>query len=168
MKDTRPLIYLLMLWLLIILITIASACSPRVITNTTSVRDSIIVKETVRYDTLTIPADTVRIEHQIECDPVTLKPVPTVIKRNSGRVRSSVTISNTGQLTVDSKCDSLQHIIRVLDKELFHYRHERKTETIEVTKYKTRWYDKLFRWMALILVLVILWNFRHGIIKLIV
>jgi hypothetical protein len=156
MKDTRPLIYLLMLWLLIILISIASACSRKTITTTTEVRDSIVVKETVRYDTVTIPADTVRIEHQIECDPVTLKPVPAVLKKNSGRVSSSVTISSTGVLTVDSKCDSLQHIIRIMDREIFRLRHEKKTVYIDKkpSAFK-RWLDNIIYTLVAVVVLFI-------------
>lgn len=168
MNEKKPLYYLILFWVLIIIITIASSCAPRIITNITDVRDSIVVKETIRYDTVTIPGDTVRIEHQIECDPVTLQPVPSVLKKNTGRVSASVTISNTGQLTVDATCDSLEHVIAILDKELFRFKSENNTKTIEVIQYKTRWYDKIFRWMALGLVLVIIWSFRHTILKLIV
>lgn len=149
----------------IVAVVALASCSKRTVSTTTSVRDSIIIKEVVRVDTVKIPGETVTIREQIECDSLTNKPKPTSITVQKSKAKVSVRIDSAGMLTATGGCDSLEAVVKALDKEVFHMRHEQKKETITITEYKTRGIDKFCRWftgisLLLIVLIVVLKIYR--------
>lgn len=146
-------------------ILLLASCSKRTTSTTSSVRDSIIIKEVVRIDTVKLPGATVTIREQIECDSVTNKPKPATLSGQGGRAKIKVSIDSAGMLTATGGCDSLNQIIKALDREVYHLRHEQKKETVTVTEYKTRGIDKFCRWftgisLLLIILIVVLKIYR--------
>lgn len=151
--KTNSMIKLFHIGLMVLLLMVVG-CGRKVTPSTsTIVKDSIYVKEVPRYVEVKIPGDTVTITEVIECDSVTNKPKAFERKEKSGRATLKVELTDQGQLTATSECDSLLEVIKVLDKEIFHLKHESKKETIVVTEYKTRWFDIAARWIAGIVML---------------
>jgi len=125
----------------------------------TIIRDSTVVREVIRKDTIHIAGDTVRITELIECDSITKKPKPFKAIVKSGRAKATVVIDNRGKLTVEASCDSLQKLIDVMDREIFRLRHE-QTETT-ITKSKSgfmAWIDNTCRFLAIVFILFIIFK----------
>jgi hypothetical protein len=133
----------ILLWLFIVMLLLSS-CSRKTVTTSTNVTDTTTIREIIRYDTIRTPGDTIRISELIECDSITNKPKPITIRERVGRATASVTINNQGQLQVQASCDSLENIIRIMDKEIFRLRHETKTVYYEKkpSKFK-QWIDNV-------------------------
>ncbi len=136
-----------------------TSCSPKLAPPTVgkTVTDSTTVKETVRYVPMVVPGDTVRQVIQLECDPVTLKPRSFVGQADGkgGRASSTVAVDESGKLTVTSVCDALRDSIAVLDREISRMQSSVVVMEHTTTVYRTRWYDKLARWVAGIATLVV-------------
>ena len=143
-----------------------SACSKKITSTTSSVRDSIIIREIVRYDTVRVKADTIRVKQIIECDSVTNKPKPFKIKEHSGRAKATVEVKSNGELTVTASCDSLELVVQTLDREVFRLRHEQKQSTTikQPSKFKI-WIDYSAYALALIFILYIIFNVVKAIYK---
>lgn len=138
------------------LLVLVFGCSRKVTTNTTSeLTDSTYVKEVPRFVEVKVPGDTVTLIQYIECDSVTNKPKPFNAKVKGLRSQVAVKVNSDGQLTTDCVCDSLRNVVKVMDKEIFRLRHEKK-EVIKVithTEYKTRWYDIAARWVSVMTII---------------
>ncbi|MGL6123951.1 MAG: hypothetical protein ACRC1W_13270 [Shewanella sp.] len=140
-----------------VLLLLVSGCSLKVAPATsTEVKDSTYVKETVRFDTLRIPGETIRVieEHFIECDSITLKAKLKHKKYKGGRSSLIISIDKNGTLQATSHCDSIEKILKLKDTEITRLRSEKKTETIVKITHEPRWYDIALRWVAVILTLV--------------
>lgn len=116
-------------------------------TTQTIIKDSIYLVETIKYDTLIIPADTLVQSVYIECDSVTNKPKPFNALVKSNHISNSLILDNTGKLTSASALDSLLHIIATKERELYKwqalaYTQEDK-ETVFV-KYIPKFYKYCF------------------------
>jgi hypothetical protein len=128
-------------------ITLAS-CSKKLTTTTTVVKDSIIVKEVPRMVEVFVPGATVTVKEYIECDSLTNKPKPKKIQAQTGKAFTSVEVKADGTLTAIGGCDSLQHLVQVLDKEVFRLRYEKKDSVLTKIEYRTRCIDKFCRWFT--------------------
>lgn len=139
-------------WSLVLLVILCAACSKKVAPSvTTEVRDSIIVKEVPRFIEVKVPGDKVEVVKWIECDSNKIKPV--AIKKKSGKATLLVTIDKKGILTATAICDSLMQVIETKDKEITQLRSTTRKETIIDVQYKTRFIDKVCRWIAGVVVL---------------
>lgn len=146
-------------WILIFGVIVFTSCTKRVISTNSSVTDSTIIKEVVRFDTLRIKGDTVRITERIECDSITNKPKPFRIRERSGRATALVEVNQAGELTVEAACDSLEKVIQLLDREIFRLRQEKKVVTIIETPSKFKqWIDYTSRILAVLFLLYIGFN----------
>jgi len=103
----------------------------------------------------------VNVVKKIECDPATNKPKPTKISVRNKKLSANATIDDKGELTVDAKCDSLEQVITVMDKEVFRLKqHIREKKTV-VPQFKTRRLDVVCRWIsgiALAILLIIVYR----------
>lgn len=138
------------------------SCSKKVTTTNTELFDSTFVKETIKFDTVFIAGDTIRLKEWIECDSVTNNPIPFKAAGRSGRASVKVTVSRSGDLVVTSVCDSLAKVIEVMDREIFRLRSEKKTITViqQPSRWKI-WFDVTCRIMAAILLIVIAVRFTR-------
>jgi hypothetical protein len=135
------------LLLLVGALLLVAGCSRKAITTTTEVKDSIVTRYVPRLVEVKVPGDTVAIYEYLECDSVTNKPKPFSAKAKSKKAHVAVVIDSTGKLSATGGCDSLKALLKAMDKELFHYRHEKKEEVIP--QFKTRKIDVILRWIAI-------------------
>lgn len=135
---------------LVVLLIVTVGCGRKIMPSvTTEVKDSIVIKEVPRYIFVDVPGDTVKVPPiVIECDPTTNKPKPFKTAGKSGRASASATLNDKGELIIVTACDSLHKVVQVMDKELYHYRHESKSEIKPVIEYKTRKIDIICRWIS--------------------
>lgn len=142
-----------------ILILSLSACSKKISTTTSSVRDSTVIREIIKHDTVHVKADTITIKQMIECDSVTNKPKPFKIKEHSGRAKATVEVKTNGELTVIASCDSLELVVQTMDREIFRLRHEKKETTIlkQPSKFKI-WIDYTAYFLSILLILYIVFK----------
>lgn len=147
------------LFILSLAIASLTSCSKKLVSTNNSVKDSTYVREIIKHDTVHVKGDTVSIIQRIECDSITNKPKPIMIKEHVGRARASVQVKANGELKVVASCDSLQLIVNTLDKEVFHLRHEQKDTTIvnHPSKFKI-WIDYTAYFLAIIFILYIVFN----------
>lgn len=138
-------------------IVVLSSCSKKITTTSTELFDSTFIEEKVRFDTVFVAGDTVRLKEWIECDSVTNQPKPFKAFGKSGRASVRLAVKNNGDLIVVSACDSLTKVIQVMDKEIFRLRQEKKVVTVfhQPSKFKV-WFDITCRILAAILILLIL------------
>lgn len=130
----------------LLMIMVGVGCSRRTVPSTTTVKDSLIVKEVPRLVEVKVPGDTVTVTDYIECDSTTNKPKPKNIRASNGKAHVSVAVADDGKLTAFGGCDSLKAVISALDREVYHLRYEHKTEPVII--YRVHWYDKVCRWIA--------------------
>lgn len=141
---------------LMVLLLLVVGCSRKDTASTsTIVLDCTYVKEVPRFVEVKIPGNTVEVTRWIECDSNTNKPKPFITKKKSGRATVTVEVKATGEMNTTSTCDSLNEKIKVLDKEIFRLRHEKKTETKIVYEHDPYWFDIASRWIAGVTVLAV-------------
>lgn len=152
--TARRLSTFLLALLIVVLVLLLSRCRPAtVITNTD--RDSTVIVERLRVDTLHIAGDTIRLAGvQIKCDSLTNLPKPLDFRRQSGRARLGLTIGATGILTAESTCDSLQRIVEIRDKEVYRLR-SRLSTVVKPPVFRTRTIDYFCRCFTVVVVLLI-------------
>jgi hypothetical protein len=143
-------------------------CSRKVAPSTkteerTVVRDSIIIREIPRIDTVTVPGEKIVVREVIECDSVTNKPKAKTFKAKGEKAFVNVTIDEHGNATATGGCDDLKKAIIARDREIFRLRQEQQNSKKEVTKtqiiYKTRRVDifcRLFTGLALLFLLAVI------------
>lgn len=142
------------------ILVVVAGCSRKTVAPSitkTVVKDSIITREVPRIVEVVVPGETVTVTKYIECDSVTNKPKPIELKVKTANSKASVSVKvdSTGLMTATGGCDSLKLALQAMDRELFHYKHE-KTEIKEPQViYKTRSIDIFCRWFsAIVLVLL--------------
>lgn len=141
----------------LVLLMVVAGCARKVTSSSTSeVKDSTYVKETPRKFMIARPAIKVTETVQIECDSVTNKPIPTKLDSHSGGANVKVVIDGSGLLTAEGGCDSLRQVVELMDREIFHLRHEKKTETKVVPVYQIKGIDRFCRWFTGIAILVLM------------
>ncbi len=156
--------------LCVLVVFCAVACSRKVVPQpgTISHADSSYVKKDstwsvkeVVYDTLWLPGDSVEVEVLIECDSVTNKPKDITIGAKGDKSKLMLSLRN-GILNVKSKYDSVMKI-NARQKETIHHLsdalvrvNKQKQETIVKVEYKTHWYDTGARWIAGIVLLILI------------
>lgn len=142
-----------------IFIVSLSACSKKLTTTTSSVKDSTFVREIIKHDTVRVKGDTITIKQMIECDSVTHQPKPFKIKEHSGRAKATIEVKPSGELTLVASCDSLELVVQTLDREIFRLRHEQKETTIvkQPSKFKI-WIDYTAYFLAIIFIIYIVFN----------
>lgn len=129
-------------------------CSKKIATSTTlEVTDSTYVKEVPRFVEVKVPGDTITLTEYIECDSVTNKPKPAEFKASGSRAYVSAKVKANGELTVTGGCDSLKHVVELMDKEIFRLRHEKKEVVKVVTVFKAAWYDIAARWVSVLTII---------------
>lgn len=138
----------MMILLVLLFVLLLFSCSPKVITNTSEVKDSVRIEYVPREVVVQLPGDSVEVIKWIECDSTTNKPKPVTIKAKSDRSRLKIRIKASGELTAVSSCDSIKQVVTLLDKEIFRLRHESSKKVEVVTQYKTRRLDIICRWYA--------------------
>lgn len=145
--------------LTIVALIAVMGCTKRITSTNTVVKDSTIVKETIRLDTIHIKGDTVRIKERIECDSITNKPKPFRMRDRSGRASAVIEVNHAGELTVEAACDSLEKVVQLLDREIFRLRQEKKVITVieQPSKFK-QWLDYSCRILAVVFLLYIGFN----------
>ena len=139
-------------FMVLVVLMMAVGCkSPKVITHTeTVIKDTTIVREIPREIIVTEPADTSIVITKIECDSVTNKPVPVHRSSRSDRAGIEISLDSTGVLEGIATCDSLNKVIEAKDREITTLRDTKSTiREIEII-YKTAWYDKASRVLAII------------------
>jgi len=113
----------------LILLCLLASCHPKITnTKTTTVRDSIVIKEVHHRDTIRIKGDTVKIERFVG-----EQAMPFSEEKREGRADIKVSISH-GQLKVNCKCDSIQKALDIVLKDTARYKFTTTTEirTVEV------------------------------------
>lgn len=138
--------------LIVIALLFVIGCQTRKIQHITNtqliVKDSFSIIETIKYDTLVIPGDTLQTTITIECDSLTGRPVPFQVSQKSGRLTQAIAIDKEGVLTAKCKTDSLLNVISQKNREiekykaLFYTNQDTQTKTVErCTRHKWRWYS---------------------------
>ena len=142
-----------------VIVILFTACSKKITTTQTTIKDSTIIKETVRLDTVRIKGDTVRVTHMIDCDSLTNKPKPFKINKRSGRASANVEVKADGSLQVEAVCDSLEKIVALMDREIFRLRQEKVLTTVYKQPSQIKiWFDWTCRILAAIFILFIGFN----------
>ena len=145
----KPIKYILFAFVLLL-----SSCAAHKIQHTTDtkliVKDSISIVETIKYDTVIIPGDTIQTTFTIECDSLTRKPIPYQVRQKAGRLTQTIAIDSKGVLTANCETDSLLCIIAEKNREIAIYKaleytkSDNQVTVIErCTKHKWRWYSLL-------------------------
>jgi hypothetical protein len=150
----RGLFFFIGFTLLVLVVGCSSRVAPSISTKE-KVRDSIVVREVPRIVEVVVPGETITVTKYIECDSVTNKPKPVELIVKSVKSKVTLKVDSTGLMTATGGCDSLKLALQAMDRELFHYKHE-KTEIKEPQViYKTRSIDIFCRWFsAIVLVLL--------------
>ena len=173
MKGIKTILKSLLLtgWVLLI---VAGCRAPGVVSSTSEVKekDSTFERTTARPVELTVDADSSSVQGKAELDlnivqwpsadsvkqktnpcpekPAQIVPVfkPKQWKATSKTSSVDLSIDAAGNIKAKSNCDSVTAVAMALDKELFHFKHSTKTEVKVVEVYKTRWIDKVCRWIS--------------------
>jgi hypothetical protein len=152
--KTRNVIFLLSG--LVLLMLMVEGCSRKVTsateTHEVSVDDSTHIEYVPQYVEIKLPGDTVTVVQRIECDSLTNKPKPFMIKAKSTRMMLRVDLDSKGDLITTCAEDSLKQIVKTMDKTIFHLRHEVDVSKKIVPQYLTRKIDIICRWIAGIVV----------------
>jgi hypothetical protein len=149
-----------MRWLigsLLVIITLSTACNRR-LQQSTQTYDSTSVKETIRWQVVEVPGDSIPFEVRIECDSVTNKPLPIRYKQGSKRAAVNLKLDTLGVLTGISYCDSLQLQVEIKDREISRLKSEKTV--VEVPVQYTAWYDLVARYLALLFIVVMVFTIR--------
>jgi hypothetical protein len=123
-----------------------------------------MVETRARIDTLYLPGEVVDLPPiYIECDSLTNRPKPFTQTKDGKRVYVKAKLNGKGLLTVKCTCDSLATVVTLQDKEIFRLRQEKKVVVVppKIT-HAPYWFDVLFRWWALITIIMVLWRYRAG------
>lgn len=133
--------------LVMMILALGGTGCQRKLTEGVQIQDSTTVTESVRYVPVSVPGDTVRQYYQIDCDPVTLKPLPFSTHANGagGRASQTLTLDAHGQLMATATCDAWRDSVAVRDRLINRLRNEKRTVVQEVPT--TRWYDMAARWL---------------------
>jgi hypothetical protein len=121
------------------------ACNRKIASTTDTkliIKDSTIYKETICFDTIVIPADTIVTTYTIECDSLTNKPKPINIRSNGKRSSNTIQINSSGVLTSTVNCDELQKIIASKNREIAIYKALAYTK--DNHEVKLQWYIPKF------------------------
>lgn len=113
--------YILLLISLILVFGLFAACNRKLASTTDTkivIKDSISYKETVLFDTIIIPADTLVTTYTVQCDSITNKPKPIYIQSKGKRSSNTIQINSNGLLTSTANCDDLQKIIASKNREI--------------------------------------------------
>lgn len=157
-------------YLLCIVALLFSSCASRKIQHTTDtkvvIKDSFSVKETVQYDTIVLPGDTLIQTFTIECDSLTNQPKPFQVSQKHGRSSQVITLNSKGILTAECATDSLMHVIAEKNREVAIYKalaytkQENQVITVErCTRHKWRWYSLLLN------IVLVGWVLRKPLLK---
>lgn len=148
------------------------SCSRKSVTSSskqvTVVKDSVSFVETLIYDTIILPADTLIQTFTIECDSLTNKPKPLQVSQKSGRSTQTIVLNNKGVLTAYCQTDSLLHIITGINRELAIYKALAYTKDDSVTSYTVQYRTPKWVWYSLTINgILVLYTFRKPLINLI-
>lgn len=94
--------------------------------------------ERVQIDTVSIPADSIRVEI-----PFYVFETDTIIQYRNKRVSGTITTQN-GVVSFDAKCDSLEKLVLSYRTQLKTYQSNETTTTSNKEEIKTPWYNKGF------------------------
>lgn len=146
-------------WLLSIIIALAfSSCNRKQSISSsitkTLIKDSISLIETIKYDTITLPADTLVQSVYIECDSLTNKPKPFNTSIKSNKISNSLVLDITGLLTSTSIVDSLLQVIETQQRELHKYHSSVIEDTLKETEF-VKYIPKFFRYCFAIAIIII-------------
>jgi len=128
------------------------------------IKDSIVYKTKVvtLYDTIYIKADTIK-----SIDTVYYNPVTGLI--NSKKIYASVDYSSAWAQVVNSKLylELTQNDTAIANmlKANIEYKNVYKTKVVTVKKWEVHWYDKVARFMALLLILALVLQIIKLVIK---
>ena len=131
-------------------IALLTSCAPKIVnTKTTTVRDSLVIKEVHHMDTVRIKGDTITIEKFVG-----EQAMPFTEEKKQGRADVKITISH-GQLSVKCKCDSIQKALDIVLKDTSRYKFTATNEirTVQV-KFIPRFYKFTF-WSFWLLVAIV-------------
>lgn len=160
---------------LMVVSALAASCSTgRKVTeqsvSSSTLRDSIVMVETVRVDTFRVKGETITRIIELECDEQG-QVVPVADTQRQGR--ASVTVSTKGNaLTVTANCDSLEHLLMSKDTRISQL--SEKAESLLHTKEtqircSPKWYHRLAMWVSLfyitITVLWVVWRLFRTYLK---
>lgn len=127
-------------------------------------RDSVYEKQTVVFDTLLLPGDSILTFITVECDSVTNKPKPATSKSKSNNLTQDVSIDANGNLTARCIADSLMQIIISKDRVLSRYKEQLNSQKDSKTQVIEKRYIPKWVWYSLGANLVLgIWTFRKPI-----
>jgi hypothetical protein len=135
----------------------------------------VLIKETVRYDTVRLPGGVVTVVQRVPCDSALLvredtnqgrtKQGPDTTQR--GHVRLIIANLGNGWQRIDCEADSLMAVVAAKDVEITTLRQSQqnhsdvKTVMKVVTKYRYPW------WLYVLVAVMALWQLRNPLIELI-
>lgn len=132
-----------------VLLTVAG-CSRKTTASTSEVKDSTGIKIEYRDVPVLVPGETIKSVEYIECDSTTNKPIPKEFEAAGNRSKLKGSIDKNGKMQQECTCDSLNLVVKAMDKEIFRLRHESKTQTETKIEYKTRTIDMWARTICLL------------------
>lgn len=109
------------------LVAVAAGACNRHLPHTMVKVDSTYVVEKVRYDTVTVPGDSVPFEVLIECDSTTNMPRPVTFVREGKRASVTLELDSTGIMRGMGRCDSAFQVLELRDREIHRLRSELRT-----------------------------------------
>lgn len=128
------------MWLFVVVFILLTclffiSCSKKTLNTATSViyKDSISVVDTVIFDTIIVPADTLITTYTIECDSL-LKVKPFAIVNKSKRGSNIIQIDNNNKITSTVICDELEKIIATKNREIAIWKAVAYTKETHVSK----------------------------------
>lgn len=143
----------------IVAVVMALGCAP-VKTVTRSVRDSVVVRETVRDTVIELSPDSSLVRALIECDSLGRARLSELLDYRAGdRIRPPVITMVDNILTAKAQVDSFKIYARLKDRYEEHRTSETVVETVEVNKLTT-WQKVRLRLGEAMMVAVALWIVR--------
>ena len=140
---------------LMVLLLVTVGCGRKITSTVTAkVSDSVHVREVPRFIYVNTPGDTVKIETLIECDSATNKPKPFSIGKKSERAALMLKVNDAGVLTATGISDSLQQVIKAMDKEIFRLKTERTEKNCGECVYTLEGIDHFCRWFTGVALLI--------------
>jgi hypothetical protein len=152
--------FLLLSVVAVLLLLVCGCCRKVAPATSTEVKDSVIVKEVIRFDTVYIPGETLSFvdEHFVVIDTTDKRITPKSVTYTGKRSHVRVAVDTQGTLAVDCHCHELEKVLHLKDKEITRLRAENRTKTIVQVTHEPQWYDVMLRWAALLATIVFIFK----------
>lgn len=151
---TNKLKSFLLFLLIVLVILLSQGCKSTQSLVDTQEKDSVHVKVITRDVEVKVPGEKVFITKYIKCDSAG-NVTPIDIEKRGDNVTARVKIDTDGKLEADCGTDTLMLLLKAQDSIIFRLKQTSRREIKIVPEYRSYWYDKIARPIALIAIVLV-------------